>query len=147
MIEIKVSSVGREIPCKFYVHLLQLFPQCRYSKYEQEYSFSLIDSGVGDPNKITSYQKKFPVMPDVVLEVCLAQFWSSLEQSSVSVEIIFHGLSVSVSSDNQSYNGSSLNLGSNLMNIINGNGFARADVAATLQYEEIDPVVSFGRSF
>jgi tripeptidyl-peptidase-2 len=141
--EIKISTKGRLTPARFLVHLLQLHPQSRYTVFEHEYAFGLVSSGI---ENITSYKKSLPVLPGVTLEVCLAQFWSSLDQCNVSVELSFHSVLVSASSGTQSVNGATgMSGGSNLL-INSGNyGFTRFDVATPLRRESLTPKVLFNK--
>lgn len=81
------------------------------------------------------------------MELCLAQFWSSLERSSVTVEIRFHGIFCTASVDALGSYGSSAG-GSQDLSISSGiNGFTRIDASAMIRKQEIAPSVSLGTSY
>jgi tripeptidyl-peptidase-2 len=76
------------------------------------------------------------------MEVCLAQFWSSLKSSNVTISIKFSGLSCSASGDVLGGFGNSGGF-SDVLNVTSGsNGFTRVDVAAFLRKIEIVPSAS-----
>ncbi|KAI8902892.1 subtilase family-domain-containing protein [Globomyces pollinis-pini] len=140
--EIIVSTNGREVPSHFMVHLIQLHPQTRYTVFENEFAFSLLGSGV--EGEKTRYSKFFKVLPDVTLEVCLAQFWSILGDSNVSIEVKFHSVLVGVSSNTQSLPGVTGNTGGEFIPINSGiNGMTRVDLFAPLRREDISPKITF----
>lgn len=69
------------------------------------------------------------------MEICLAQFWSSLHKSVVDVEIKFSGVFCTLS--NQT-NGSSIE-----SNLIDGNsGFSRIDLVSTIRKQALSPSIS-----
>ncbi|KAJ3292192.1 tripeptidyl-peptidase II Tpp2 [Borealophlyctis nickersoniae] len=141
--ELIVRSENRQAPARFIVHMMQLQPQTRYVKFEKEYAFSLTSPGSGDRSEASTYQKTFPVLPNVTLEVCLAQFWSSPGTTSVSIELKFHGILCSVSGSTSGGLGASSGTGGDLVYLNSGNhGFARVDVATPLRKEEVAPTVS-----
>ncbi|KAJ3276748.1 tripeptidyl-peptidase II Tpp2 [Terramyces sp. JEL0728] len=140
--EVIVSTKGRKTPGRFIVHLMQLNPQSPYTKFENEQAYGIETSGV--EGEISNYKTFVPVIPNVTLEVCLAQFWSSLDPSSVTIEIKFHGLLVAASSITNSTYGICGAPGGHLIPINSGlNGFARLDVFAPLRREEFDPKITF----
>ncbi|KAL5039454.1 hypothetical protein BDV3_002950 [Batrachochytrium dendrobatidis] len=141
--ELIMRSEGRQTSANFYVHMLQLHPQSRYPMYEKKYTFSLNSVGSGAMNEDSVYRKHFSVLPNVTIELCLAQFWSSLDPSTVSVELKFHGLLASASASTTGGNGLSSGSGGDLMYINPGsNGFARVDITAPVRNESISPSIS-----
>ncbi|TPX63343.1 hypothetical protein SpCBS45565_g06696 [Spizellomyces sp. 'palustris'] len=139
--ELIVRSTDRASPARFIVHTMQLQEQTRYTKFEHSYSFSLSRTG---SNSSTSdaeqsvYTKLFPVLSYATLEVCLAQFWSSLESSRVDVELKFHGIFASVSTGNQGGLGATTGSGGDLVMLNSGNnGFTRVDLWTGVRKEEI----------
>lgn len=78
------------------------------------------------------------------MELCLAQFWSSLERSSVTVEIRFHGIFCTASEDALGVYGSSSGCSQDLSLNCGINGFTRIDVSAMIRKQEIAPSVSLG---
>ena len=114
------SKGGARIPAKLVVHLLQIVPHVRHTRTEQHWYLDM--NGV-DPIPT----KTFKVEPMKTIEVCIAQFWSSLGSFEVELEIEFHG--VISSSQNVTLNGSRM--------------FARIDVSSHLQQEKVSPSASF----
>jgi tripeptidyl-peptidase-2 len=91
-----------------------------------------------DSNEPTEWKKIFSVVPGMTMEVCLAQFWSSLGSSNVTFELKFHGIVCSVSG---TATGSDLiaagATGEGLFLNSSNNGFTRLDISATLRKEHI----------
>ncbi|KAJ3043557.1 tripeptidyl-peptidase II Tpp2 [Rhizophlyctis rosea] len=165
--EITVRSQNRDTPARFIVHLMQLQPvmfsrlrnelgtsvnsltdcplqQTRYPKFEHEYAFSLASSGGSSSSEESTYTKLFPVLSNVALEVCLAQFWSSLGKTNVSIELKFHGILAAVSVATSGGLGSSSGSGGDLVYLNSGNhGFSRVDLCAPVRKEVVSPSVSF----
>lgn len=136
--ELVVRAENRPTPARFIVHMIQLEPHSRYTRHEHEYAFNLTSNGsISDEHNV--YNKSFSVLPGVTMELCLAQFWSSLGDSTVSVEMKFHGLQILQPSTSDSPNGGLLYLNSG------NDGVSRLDVMATLRKEEVVPSVSLGR--
>lgn len=78
------------------------------------------------------------------MEICLAQFWSSLNSSVVDIEIKFSGVFSAVSNLTNGFshggNGSELNL------LDTGNaGFSRIDVVSTIRRQELNPSISLSK--
>nr|KAJ3422634.1 tripeptidyl-peptidase II Tpp2 [Polyrhizophydium stewartii] len=141
--ELTVRSESRQTPARFIVHMLQLHPQTRYAKLEREFAFSLNSPGSGVAGEESVYKKDFAVLPNATIEVCLAQFWSSLDPSTVSVELKFHGLLASFSGTANAGTSVTLGSGGDLQYINPGShGFTRVDVAAPVRNEELVPSVS-----
>lgn len=126
--ELVVRSLNRPTTSRFFVHLIQLEPHSRYTKHESDFVFGLGTNG-SVPEDQNVFTKYFPVLPGVTLEVCLAQFWSSIGESNVDVEIKFHGVG--------------LKAGEIVLNSGN-NGIQRVDLAVSLRKEEVSPSVSLG---
>ncbi|KAJ1338999.1 hypothetical protein BSLG_006138 [Batrachochytrium salamandrivorans] len=141
--ELIMRSEDRQTPANFYVHMMQLHPQTRYPVYEKKYTFNLNSVGSGTPSEDSVYRKHFSVLPNVTIELCLAQFWSSLDPSTVSVELKFHGVLAAASSSTMGGNGVSSGSGGDLIYVNPGsNGFSRIDVVAPIRHESIAPSVS-----
>lgn len=83
-------------------------------------------------------------MPYATLEICLAQFWSSLDPSEVEVEIKFHGVVCSISGENQGGQGATSGSGGDLVCVNGSGGFARLDFWCGVRREEIVAEVSLG---
>ncbi|KAI8069082.1 uncharacterized protein B0P05DRAFT_551505 [Gilbertella persicaria] len=81
-------------PARFMLHLLQLVPQ-QNQKKKQVYGFALGNGSFGDSSADEQIIKKhFAVRGGLNLEVCLAQFWSSLGKHSLDLSLHFHGVQV-----------------------------------------------------
>ena len=76
------------------------------------------------------------------MELCLAQFWSSLKQTTVSVELKFHSLLCSASGEVLGGFGAGSGC-SDVLSLSSGvHGFTRLDVTSQLRKEDIAPSVS-----
>ncbi|KAI8919806.1 subtilase family-domain-containing protein [Powellomyces hirtus] len=142
--ELTVRSTNRDTPARFIVHMLQLHQQTRRERFEHSYGFSLARNGsiaVDDPSV---YKKVFAVLPSVTLEICLAQFWSSLEPSEVDVEITFHGIFCAVSGGHQAGLSVTSGSGGDLACVSAAGGFARLDFFAGVRREEVKAGLSLG---
>lgn len=64
----------------------QLLPDVRYTDSELRSNLTL------SPN--SEWTSAFSVVGDTTMELTLSQFWSSLGDSSIEVEVSFHGLTV-----------------------------------------------------
>lgn len=108
-----------------------------------EYAFGLGKSSTTDANEKTTYSKVFKVVPDTCMEICLAQFWSSLHDTDVDVEIKFSGVFINVSNKT---NGASLGGGGGEFSLLDtGNsGFSRLDISSTIRKQEVAPAVQLG---
>ncbi|KAI8995893.1 subtilase family-domain-containing protein [Gaertneriomyces semiglobifer] len=139
--ELTVRSVDRNAPAQFYAHLMQLQQETRYVQFEHSYRFSLSRLNVtslGSEAEQAVYTKLFPVQSYTTLEVCLAQFWSSLDPSVVDVELKFHGIQCSFSNNHNSGYGAATGTGGDLVYLNSGNnGFTRVDVCSGIRREEI----------
>jgi tripeptidyl-peptidase-2 len=145
-VEINVTCQGRPTNANFLVYLVQLNPQTARYKFSQETYFVLSspESGAKEEPK-TFKQMVYPVIPNVTLELCLGQFWSSLDETVVSVEVKFHGVYCSVSSaTNGDFGAGSSPGGANLLFNNGYNGFSRVDVSAPIRKESINPKLTFG---
>jgi tripeptidyl-peptidase-2 len=78
------------------------------------------------------------------MEVCLAQFWSSLDRSNVTVELKFHGIFCTASGNALGGYGSSAGCFEELSITSGITGFTRIDVSAMIRKQEISPSVSLG---
>jgi tripeptidyl-peptidase-2 len=78
---------GQHIPKSYMVRATQLAPQTRYSDTEHR-SFVQLTPG-------SDHIASLAVLPGTTLEVTLAQFWSSLGDSALDVELTFHGVQLS----------------------------------------------------
>ena len=68
----------------------QLLPNTRFSATEQRQTLNLLPSA--------TWSSAFRVVGGASLELTVAQFWSSLGESSIDVDISYHGIQVAPSS-------------------------------------------------
>lgn len=154
--EIEVSCADRKTPAQFILHTVQLQTDSRYTTFEHHKNITLGSHGSGVAGEERSYKKlNFPVLPNVTLEVfsdliqlCLAQFWSSLESSKVTISLKFHGIQCSVSSGaSASYGAVGSSGGCDLLINAGINGHSRIDVYSGLRLENFVPKITFGTDF
>ncbi|KAI9187701.1 hypothetical protein H9P43_002092 [Blastocladiella emersonii ATCC 22665] len=75
----------------YLVRTLQLAPQNRYPDHGQTYKFAL---RTNEPDVFEAKRQR--VLPGITMELCLAQWWSSASSHVVDVEVVFHGVEVTV---------------------------------------------------
>ncbi|CAG8454666.1 15829_t:CDS:10 [Acaulospora morrowiae] len=134
-VTIKFSSNSHTSPARFWLHMIQLLPQRRFTNQEHEYYFALAKGSYGDGNGEEQIEKKrFSVRGGVTIEICLAQFWSSLGNHNVSLEFVFHGIQIANNTTN----------GGDTVYINGGDSYTRLDIVAPVRREdEIYPSISF----
>jgi len=93
VIEVVLKSKNRETNARFTLHSIQLLKQKCYKAYENEFAFALNSNSLDDSQE-QKFTKCYPVVPNTVIELCLAQFWSSLGESNISFEVHFHSILV-----------------------------------------------------
>ena len=142
--EIRITSANRDFSARFYAHIVQLLPQSRYSKFEHDLAFSLNSNGSGSSEDSPNFTKWLRVIPGVTMELCLAQFWSSLDRSTVTVELKFHGLFCTASDDVLGSYGSSSGCFEHLSLKSGINGFTRIDLSAMIRKQEVSPSLNLG---
>lgn len=117
----ELSITGKNIDTnrRFVVHTLQLLPR-RNFVHTQYSQFAIIF-----PNDTLKY--RFNVISGTTLELCIAQFWSSIGDTELDVQLEFHGFVVS----------GSLSL--------YGESATRIDVRSLLRSETLDPSLSISK--
>ncbi|KAG9286248.1 hypothetical protein G9A89_014234 [Geosiphon pyriformis] len=132
---IKSSATHATDPARLLLHMIQLLPQTRYSKNQHAYVFSLGKGSYGDLNGEEQIeQRSIAVRGGVTLEICLAQFWSSPGNHTISFEITFHGIQLANNTTNAD----------NIVYINGNNAFTRLNIVAPVRREdEINPLISF----
>ncbi|KAI9353262.1 subtilase family-domain-containing protein [Zopfochytrium polystomum] len=139
--ELVISSKERIGSGRIFIHSQQMRHHSMQSTYEQFWapSFSSTTSGLKDDESY--FKKVFPVLPGVTTELVLGQMWSSIGDTHLSIELIFHGLELSASILPNS--GAGTNAGGDLIMLNTGNnGVSRVDVRSTLRKETVTPAVS-----
>ena len=136
--------MNRDFTARFYAHIIQLLPQSRYTTFEHDLAFGLNSNNSGSQEDSPTFSKWLRVLPNVTMELCLAQFWSSLERSSVTIEIKFHGIFCTASDNALGNYGASAGCSDELLISSGINGFTRIDVSAMIRKQEITPSVSLG---
>jgi len=93
VIEVILKSKNRNTNARFTLHTIQLLKQQCYKVRENEFAFGLNASSL-DESQEQKFTKWYPVVPNTIIELCLAQFWSSLGESTISFEVHFHSILV-----------------------------------------------------
>jgi len=103
-------------PRVFYLHAVQRRPHMSYRDSQAKKAFRLREQGQRE-------SFVFAVRPGLTLELCVAQFWSSLGESTLDLEVHFHGLLADRSS----------------LSLSNARACAGLEVATFLRREELSP--------
>ncbi len=82
--DVRVRRNGGDTPRTMVLHAVQLVPGAPYTEYELREYLTLAPDG----EEIRSLK----IAGGRTLEVCLAQFWSSLGETSCDVSVTFHGV-------------------------------------------------------
>jgi tripeptidyl-peptidase-2 len=114
-------------PKSYMVRATALLPHTRYSDSE----FRTFTSQLPPQGESTS---TFAVTSNTTLEITIAQFWSSLGDSTLDIELIFHGIDIKTNSG--SGNGSS---GANGVVIDGAGGSVKVIARAPFRREKIKP--------
>ncbi|CAG8479878.1 12439_t:CDS:10 [Acaulospora colombiana] len=135
-VTIKFSSRLIASPARFWLHMIQLLPQKRFTSEEHEYFFVLAKGSYGDGNGEEQVERKrFSVCGGVTIEICFAQFWSSPGDHNVSLEFVFHGIQIANNATS----------GDDAIYINGGDSFTRLDIIAPIRREDdISPSIQFG---
>ena len=121
-LRIKTSPSSSPSTARLVVHLLQAVPLSRHTRTEQHWYLNIKSA---DPVP----EKCFKVHGGIVMEVCTAQFWSSLGTYEVEFELEFHGISVAAGDSKLVFEG--------------GKGVERLELQAPLKQEECTLGFSF----
>jgi tripeptidyl-peptidase II len=142
-VDITLTSQSRATPATFILHTVQLLPSSGYDTFEHHKNFSLNSTGVDNEDKC--FKKiTLPVQPNVTMEICLAQFWSSLGSGAVSIDLKFHSVSVALSTEaNASFGASFGQMGGELAFSPSLHGFQRVDISSHMRTEFVNPKLSF----
>ncbi|CAG8674187.1 18099_t:CDS:10, partial [Racocetra fulgida] len=100
---------------------------------EREYTFYFAKGSYGDGSGDEQIEKKsFAVCGGVTMEICVAQFWSSIGNHDISLEFVFHGIQISNNAIS----------GNKSVFINGGDSFTRLDIIAPVRREEgINPSI------
>ncbi|KAI8808438.1 Tripeptidyl peptidase II-domain-containing protein [Cladochytrium replicatum] len=145
-VEIIMKTETRPVPARFYIHTLQLAPQSRFDKHEYQTSVLFGSSPSGEEVETTFWSKYIPCLGGTTMEVCIAQFWSTVDQTVVSIETKFHGIlcgsSTATGASAGVHAGGGGTASGHLLLDAGSSGFSRVDVVSTLRKEEISPSVT-----
>lgn len=119
MAELRLRSQGHSSPIMSFTHLVQLHPQTRHVDSQEQYVLTIVE------NEPTA--KTFKVRGGVTLEVCISQFWSSLGDMNLDIEVEFFGLDV---------------VGGKPIAIAGGEGLQKVEFASRLRNEDLEPSIS-----
>ncbi|TPX35306.1 hypothetical protein SmJEL517_g02335 [Synchytrium microbalum] len=138
--DVTFRSENRETSGRFMVDCKQLVPQTRHNRFNKDWMFSFGTTNSGSSTEHNVQTKTFAVQPGVTMELCIAQFWSSLGKTRLSVEIKFHGIYLSTSSN---VGGNASTQGSGVLWLNSGNhGFSRLEVRAPIRKEDVQISIS-----
>ncbi|XP_059507301.1 tripeptidyl-peptidase 2-like [Stegostoma tigrinum] len=116
--EISLTSKSEDTTSEFVVHTIQLQKQMAFRVHEFYRHLYLSEKA--------SAADAFPVLEEKTIEICIARWWSSLRHTTIDYAISFHGLKCS----------------SDTIHIHASEGISRFDTTASLNYEELSPVVT-----
>ncbi len=85
--ELKIKRTSGASAALLYIHNVQLLPGESFKKHESKSTVALSN---GEP-----FTKTFPVVAGRTLEVCIAQYWSSLGDGELKLEVRFGGITPS----------------------------------------------------
>ncbi|RKO87382.1 subtilase family-domain-containing protein [Blyttiomyces helicus] len=140
--DITLRSKDRIGSARIMVHTVQLVPETHYTRFENKFNFHVSSTGSGDEQ---TYQKTINVLPMVTMELCLAQFWHSLKETTFSLEIRFHGVLTTISGSTGGCVGATSGTAGDLAYLSSGlHGFSRVDVFAPLRKEVVTVGVKLG---
>ena len=133
------SKPGRKTAGNVRAHLIQLLPQSRYTRYEHEYAFKMEQTGQTQ----LEHSRTFGVVGGVVMEVCLAQFWSSLDETNIDVSFEFNSILASTASTVQPLYGIGSSPGGELLVNADMAGMTRIDISTPLSSQKLTPKLTF----
>ncbi|RUP47401.1 hypothetical protein BC936DRAFT_145776 [Jimgerdemannia flammicorona] len=132
-VDVTVRSLPGQaiVPAGFYLHVLQLVP-LKSHKGKIEYTFTVGKGSYGEAHAEEQIEtRRLAVKSGLTIEFALAQFWSSLGNHVVDLEVSFHGIQLAGSVADA---GGAIYLGT----------LTRLDIVASIRREdEVNPRVSF----
>ncbi|CAG8643412.1 13260_t:CDS:2, partial [Cetraspora pellucida] len=134
-VTLKFATNKTTSPALFWLHMIQLLPLRRFTHQEREYTLYFAKGSYGDGSGNEQIEKRsFSVCGGLTMEICLAQFWSSIGNHDMSLEFVFHGIQISNSALS----------GSKSVFINGGCPYTRLDIVAPVKREEgINPSIQF----
>ncbi|KAI8846872.1 hypothetical protein BC829DRAFT_418846 [Chytridium lagenaria] len=135
-LQVVLRSKPRVGTANIALFISQVLPKTTYKAYESADWIPLSSTSSGIIEEEQKWSKYVNVVENTTMEIAIGQNWTSLGTTDVSLEVIFHGISVTAYSvATAGYgNGSS----GDLIYMNSGNaGLARCDLKATLRREEI----------
>ncbi|RIB23882.1 subtilase family-domain-containing protein [Gigaspora rosea] len=132
-VTLKSTTIKTTSPAFFWLHMIQLLPLRRFKFQEREYIFSFAKGSYGDVNGEEQIEKRnFAVCGGATMEICVAQYWSSIGNHDISLEFVFHGIQIANNAIS----------GSKTVFINGGSPFTRLDITAPVRREDgINPSV------
>ncbi|RUS20247.1 subtilase family-domain-containing protein [Endogone sp. FLAS-F59071] len=132
-VDVAVKSSPRQaiVPALFRLHVLQIVP-LKSHKGKTEYTFMVGKGSFGDADAEQQVESvRFSVKSGLNIEFALAQFWSSLGNHVVDLEVSFHGIH---------FGGSLADAGG----MVYLDNLTRLDIVAPIRREEdVNPTASF----
>ncbi|EMR08359.1 hypothetical protein PNEG_03199 [Pneumocystis murina B123] len=118
--ELRVRTKKIDTCIKIFIHFTQLVQNLRLKDTEHKFFLKLHQNEL--------ILKQFVVIPGTTMEVCFANFWSSIASGEIDVELEFHGLKLSSNKVN-------------LMFSENSQSIKRIEVINTLAPEIFEPTL------
>ncbi len=122
---------------RFHIQFAQKLPQSLSGAYHSNMGMDLVGLGV---DATSTHLKTLPCLGGATMEIAVNSMWNSLTTSRISIEIEFHSILVSTSSDtrNAAHGGGSA-LGGDLLIGSGMSGITRLDFSTPLRREALHP--------
>ncbi|KAG0231413.1 tripeptidyl-peptidase II Tpp2, partial [Actinomortierella wolfii] len=127
------NGVSAAMTAKFVMYATQLLPQLRHDHTESGYLIRLGKGSYSEPGAEEQREvKRFAVHGGSTMELTLAQYWDSPGAHAVTVELVFHGIQISGSTN-----------GPRSVFVNGGDSVTRFHVSAPIRREEgLSPSIS-----
>ncbi|KAL1917361.1 uncharacterized protein VTP21DRAFT_5017 [Calcarisporiella thermophila] len=127
-----------EETARLWVRVMQLVPHTRFTHTETSYELTLAKGSYASPSSpMYMHKKRFALQSNTVVEICLAQFWSSPGEHTLDVDLSFGGVQVIAAQAGGAAGGE----GRILLN--GGDGVTRIDVEPRVRFEEnVNPSIT-----
>ncbi|KAI9346620.1 subtilase family-domain-containing protein [Obelidium mucronatum] len=136
---LNVRSKDRVGNSNFWITFEQIHAQTPYTSMENSWVIPLSSTTSGNENDEYKWSKTFQVTPNYSGELVMCQYCTSLGQTTVSVDLEFHSLQVSASSEADGSFGSKSS--GDLIFLNSGNAsLARCDISSHLRKEDVGAI-------
>ncbi|KAJ3068150.1 tripeptidyl-peptidase II Tpp2 [Podochytrium sp. JEL0797] len=136
---IAIESKDRVGSAAFMVQFGQLQQQTPMDTFESRWRVNMSSTGTGMDGDDFKWSKTIRVVEGKTAELVLCQNWSTLDPTSISVKVEFHGLELTASSSPSASFGT--RSGGDLLTLNSGNAtFTRCDLFSRLRSESVGAV-------